>query len=192
MLREFLQWIWGGGPSLSPTTQFSKSFLKASSTFYKSADTWDSVVLADGKTHYLLKNDSSHHHQTIQRLLYLSRRCDALWRSLVVASPPDRTEEMRLLHKCIGGRTRISHIVQKPRAGGYDVRAYAHGSWVFLELPTFEYVENGSDGINLTEDRRRQTLWDIVLHELAHVAGYWEHDALHADCLAWLKSYHMP
>lgn len=164
------------------------SFRRIARTFYPVPDAlWEPVPLRDSKIHYMLKSDPEKVRALVaDRLVYLSNRCDAFAAKLTRQIWPGRESEVRKLKKCLLPGDNVSRISQKP-LGGYDVRAYAQGQWIFIELPTFSYIETGEDGINTTESRRRDTLFSILLHELAHVAGYWDHTQEHADCIAWLS-----
>jgi hypothetical protein len=181
-MAAILDWILNFfGPSRG---DLDPDFVRTARTFYPSPeDVWIPVDLQDGKTHYVLDAKKL---EVSERLLYVSRKCDALWSNLNRTQSPGRAKEMARLAKCLAPKNNISHVVQKP-LGGYDVRAYAQGSWIFLESPTFSYIETGEDGINTTESKRRATLFDITLHELAHVAGHWTHDSNHEACIAWLR-----
>lgn len=158
--------------------------------FYENPDIlWEQVGLQTGNTYFLLKNDPNRL-LVADRMVYIDRSLKKLWTRIVSdrKNHADRGPELELLGQCLDPQDGFSHIAQKP-SGGYDVRAYAHESWIFLEIPTFAAVESGSDGTNTTEERRRKTIIRIVLHELAHIAGYWEHDDKHADCILWLSRY---
>ena len=164
------------------------SFGRIARTFYPMPTTiWEPVQLRDSKIHYMLKSDPENMRALVSdRFVYLSNRCDALAAKLTRQIWPGRESEVRKLKKCLLPGDNVSRIVQKP-LGGYDVRAYAQGQWIFIELPTFSYIETGEDGINTTESRRRDTLFQILLHELAHIAGHWDHNADHEACIAWLS-----
>lgn len=170
----------------APTPLLS-SFRRISKTFYADAvSIWHAVPLRDSKIHYMLASDDAETRRKVSdRLVYLSNRCDILARKLISQKWPGREREIRKLEKCLLPTDSVSRIVQKP-LGGYDVRAYAQDQFIFIELPTFGYIETGEDGINTTESRRRDTLFHIILHELAHVSGYWDHNADHEACVAWL------
>lgn len=185
MVLEWLASLFSGDvDSISgDQQQFATSFKKVATAFYDLSE-WEPISLRDGKVHYALRKDP-HRALVVGRLLDISQRCATLWKNVQRGVYPERSDEIDALRKCLAPKS-VSHIAQKP-PGGYDVRAYAHGSWIFLELPTFHHIETGADGINTTEERRRQTMWDILLHELAHVAGYWDHDADHDKCIAWLR-----
>lgn len=166
------------------------NFVRYAEEFYSDADDlWEPVILKNGKVFYLLRDDKKRD-EVSERMVYLDKVFQKAWARMLTdpANATQRKREMENLRRCLGQHYGVSHIVQKP-LGGYDVRAYAHDSWIFIELPTFKSVEDGSDGVNTTEDRRRQTLVHIILHELAHVAGHWEHDTKHSQCIAWLSKY---
>lgn len=174
----------------SDSSGLMPEFVRYARKFYNPPETfWEPVALKNGKIYYLLKGDP-HRSQASERFVYLEKECQKLWTR--IANDPvnirKRASELRKLEQCLVPGDAVSRIVQKP-LGGYDVRAYAHDSWVFVEVPTFSSVETGADGINLTEEKRRKTLLHILVHELAHVAGYWEHDDKHANCIHWLTKY---
>jgi len=172
-------------------TKLHPDFVRHAEEFYSDAeDLWEPVVLRNGKTYYLLRDDPRRD-EVSERMMYLDKVFQKVWTRLLEdpLTQTTRKTERENIRRCLAPKdVGISHIVQKP-LGGYDVRAYAHDSWIFVELPTFKSVETGDDGINTTEDRRRRTLAHIVIHEVAHVAGYWEHDDKHAKCIAWLTKY---
>lgn len=177
-------------------SNLSGEFVKRARKFYNPPESyWEPVRLRTGKTYYLLKEDT-YRQEVIERMVYLEKECTKLWARLL-ADPLNvqrRASEVRKLRACLAPQDTlrtISRIVQKP-LGGYDVRAYAHDSWIFIELPTFKSVETGDDGVNTTEEKRRKTLMHILVHELAHVAGYWEHDDKHSNCISWLTKYTDP
>lgn len=169
-------------------TVLSPEFTERAEKFYDDPESrWEPVLI--DTAYYVLRQDPQRL-KTLDRLNYLRRECSKLYNTLV-ADPKNqvtRRKELQKLGACLAADDGVFHIVQKP-AGGYDVRAYAHDSWIFIELPTFASIETGTDGINTTEARRRVSLLHIVLHELAHVAGYWDHDADHEKCIAWLTKY---
>jgi len=184
---QFLVSLFG----LEDTSSFSSSlhptFVSTAKTFYPNAPSlWTPTTLRDGKVHYLLASDTDEMRPLVkERLVHLSTMCDRVWHILETKYP--KRKETVNLRRCLAPTDGISRIAQKP-VGGYDVRAYAHNEWIFIELPTFASVETGADGININESQRRKTLTDIILHELAHVAGYWDHDASHTKTVDWLKS----
>lgn len=166
----------------------NRKFTRIASKFYaEPASRWEAVSLPNGTVCYLLKNDPNRR-LVMDRMVALSIRCESLWKKLQrIPQPRSRTRDVQLLSYLFQPGDGVFHIAQKP-PGGYDVKAYAQEDWIFIEIPTFQAVEEGSDGINVTEDRRRETLWTIVLHELAHVAGHWEHDMHHDKTIAWLQN----
>jgi hypothetical protein len=172
-----------------PPTPLLSSFRRIAKTFYpNAASLWNAVPLRDSKIHYMLASDDTETRRKVSdRLVYLSARCDTLAKKLTHQEWPGRESDVRKLKKCLLPTDGVSRIAQKP-LGGYDVRAYAQGQFIFIELPTFGYIETGEDGINTTETRRRDTLFHIILHELAHVAGHWDHNADHEKCVAWLTT----
>ena len=168
--------------------QLLPQFKEHAQKFYDDPESrWEPVDAR--KIFYVLRNDPYRLH-ALDRLTFLDRECTKLYNRLA-ADPKNfttRRSELDKLRACLASGDGLCHIVQKP-FGGYDVRAYAHDNWIFVELPTFSSIESGSDGINTTEERRRQSLLQIVLHEVAHVAGYWEHDDKHDKFIAWLNRY---
>lgn len=191
-MQRMLEFMW---PSQDEqASKLHPDFVSRASRFYVSPNAlWEPLALnkdgKPGKVWYLLKRDANRD-LVVQRLLYIDAILQRVWTRLRAdkSNYVLRQSEMTKLGRCLDPGDGISRVAQKP-LGGYDVRAYAHDSWVFVEIPTFTSVETGADGINLTEDRRRKTLVHIILHELAHVAGYWEHDDKHAKCIAWLTKY---
>lgn len=184
-MQRFIQRLFG----YEDDGNLSPEFVNLARKFYDNPESrWEPVTTLH-KTFYVLRHDATRL-QTIDRLTYLDRECTKLFNKLV-ADPRNhsaRKTELRKLRDCLVPVDGVCRIAQKP-FGGYDVRAYAHDSWIFIELPTFASIESGQDGINVTEERRRLTLLHIVLHELAHVAGYWEHNDKHEKCIAWLRNY---
>jgi hypothetical protein len=169
-------------------------FTNKAEHFYPDPETlWEPVVLtptsSPSRVTYLLKNDPRRP-MVVQRMVYLQRELAKLWTRLSAtqANWDRRWREMDTLRGFFEPEDGVSRLAQKPM-GGYDVRAYAHESWIFVELPTFASVETGTDGVNTTEAKRRTTLVHILVHELAHVAGHWKHDDKHSACVAWLKKY---
>ena len=170
------------------TPRIQRRFLSIASTFYpKGMDRWEPVQLDNATTCYLLQNDP-YRRLVFERMLVLTQRCNALWRKLKsITISNDRRQDMHRLRDFFEPGDGLVHIAQKP-SGGYDVRAYAQENWIFIELPTFSSVEDGSDGVNTSESKRRETLWSILLHEIAHVAGKWEHGIAHDQTIAWLQN----
>ena len=178
-MQRFLQRLFGHEDGL-----LSSDFTERAMKFYDDPEMlWEPVTSAT-KTFYVLKNDLTRL-QTRDRLVFLDRECTKLYNRLA-ADPRNvtrRQKELELLRACLAPGDGLCRIVQKP-FGGYDVRAYAHDNWIFVELPTFASIEAGSD-----EGGRRKSLLRIVVHEIAHVAGYWEHNDKHEKCIAWLETY---
>ena len=189
-LIDFFSDLVSGGGDDGTYVKLMPDFVKHARKFYDPPGRyWEPVLLPTGKTYYLLQGDPLRQ-QVSDRMMYLEKECQRLWTRLEMDpnTRKNRLSELNNLRKCLAPRDTFSRIAQKP-LGGYDVRAYAHDSWIFIELPTFRSVETGEDGINLTEEKRRKTLMHILVHELAHVAGYWEHDDKHSNCIAWLTQY---
>ena len=166
----------------------NRHFVRVASKFYSNPnEQWEPVTDTNGKTYYFLKNDPNRR-LVLERMMAMSARCDALWRKLQkIEVHPKREIDVKLLRNVLQPKDGIVHIAQKP-PGGYDVMAYAQDDWVFIQIPTFPAIEDGSDGVNTSESMRRNTLWDIMLHELAHAAGYWNHDTQHEATIAWLQN----
>lgn len=184
-IESFIQTI-GAFFTGNDTSLLDPNFTKHASRFYPDPDTiWEPVTLSDGRTYYLLRNDPQRDF-VVQRMLYLQKMCDGVLSKLQRTPHPHREQESQRLRKTLSAHP-VVHIIQKPADGGYDVRAYAHGSWIFMEIPTFASIEFGTDGKSTTETQRRHALLHILLHECAHIAGYWEHDDAHEACLRWLE-----
>lgn len=178
-MQRFIQRLFGHEDGV-----LSSDFTERAMKFYDEPETLWEPVDSTTKTFYVLKNDPMRL-QTIDRLLFLDRQCTKLYNKLAadVRNTTRRPKELELLRRCLAPDDGLCHIVQKP-FGGYDARAYAHDNWIFIELPTFASIESGSD-----ENGRRKSLLRILFHEIAHVAGHWEHDDKHEKCIAWLETY---
>ena len=171
------------------TSVLLDEFVSKAQRFYPDPETvWEQISFPQSnKVWYVLKNDAARS-LFVERMVYVERELAKLWTRIRSDASAARRSETEKLRACLDPPDGVSRIVQKPR-GGYDVRAYAHDAWIFVEIPTFASVEQGTDGVNATESRRRQTVLHILIHELAHVAGYWEHDDKHSRCVAWLSRY---
>lgn len=178
-------------PRRRDTVILVDDFVEKARKFYSDPEAvWEPVAIPSmSRLVYLLKYDARRE-LVVERMMYLHRELIKLWTRLSANSKnwDGRWREMQALRRFFEPEDGVSRLAQKP-LGGYDVRAYAHDAWIFVEIPTFTSVENGTDGVNLTEAKRRTTLFHIVIHELAHVAGYWKHDDKHAACVAWLTKY---
>jgi hypothetical protein len=180
-MQRFLQGLFGTGED---TGALIREFTRRASKFYDDPESHWEPIEVQNKTFYVLKDDPARL-ETLHRLTYLDRECTKVYNRLV-ADPKNtstRWKELTLLQECLAPGDGICHIVQKP-FGGYDVRAYAHDNWIFIELPTFASIESDTN-----EERKRKSLLHIILHEVAHVAGYWEHNEKHEKCIAWLEKY---
>lgn len=166
-------------------------FVRKAQQFYPDPEAlWEPVALpSSNRVWYMLKNDATRA-LVVERMKYLDRELKKVWTRLRQVPVPRRPLEMDNLRRFFepDEDDGVARLVQKP-SGGYDVRAYAHDAWIFVEIPTFASVEQGTDGVNVTEAKRRTTLLHIILHELAHVAGHWKHDDKHRACVAWLTKY---